>query len=84
MVSLLEIDVGTKDGQGRLALGPHGGVRLLHGAEHLHDLPEAPVALVDDGRTGGGHERGADEERAVVCDVLDDPKALDWASLGPR
>jgi len=81
MVSLVDVDVRAQEGQRHLPLRADRRERLLHGAEHLHDLPEGAVAFVHDAGAQARRKLRANEDRAVVRDVLDDPKALDRATL---
>jgi len=71
MLSLINEDVGSNQGQRGRPDRPDGGKGLSDWAEDLHDPPERPIPFVPHVGASRGGEFGADEDRAVVGDVLD-------------
>src|SRR5207253_1719580 len=71
MVSLIDEDIGSDQGQGGGADRADRGKRLLDRSEHFHDLSQRPIPLVAHIGASRGGELRADEDRPIVGDVLD-------------
>jgi len=71
MVSLIDEDVGSDQGQGGGADRADRGKRLLDRSEHFHDPSQRPIPLVAHIGASRGGELRADEDRPIVGDVLD-------------
>jgi len=71
MVSLIDEDVDSDQGQGGGADRADRGKRLLDRSEHFHDPSQRPIPLVAHIGASRGGELRADEDRPIVGDVLD-------------
>jgi len=71
MVSLINEDVGSDQGQRGRADRPHGGKGLLDWSEHFHDPSQRPISFVAHVGASRGGELRANEDSPIVGDILD-------------
>src|SRR2546423_15427746 len=85
MVSLIDEDVGSDQGQGGGADRADRGKGLLDRSEHFHDPSQRPIPLVPHTGAPRGGELGPDEDRPIVGDGLDHAETPNAPPLpGPR